>query len=185
MKLEMGTALEKALRDLKKAMKQERIEQEKGIGKELFLFASTLMPVINVDLLVLDWKKRVLLSWRDDPYSGTGWHVPGTCIRFRESLDESVKRCAKEELGTEVRFVPEPVKVYEFRLNTPRQIADQRERGHFITLVYRCEVPGGYRIENGGKNETEPGYLRWFDMLPNDLLPLQECYRKDWETLTK
>lgn len=48
-----------------------------GLPEELFLFATEITPMVNVDLLVRDDEGRILLAWRDDDIYGTGWHVPG------------------------------------------------------------------------------------------------------------
>ncbi|MDD5746082.1 MAG: NUDIX hydrolase, partial [Candidatus Omnitrophica bacterium] len=48
-----------------------------GLPQELFYYISSITPMINVDLLVKDEKGRTLLAWRDDRYSGRGWHIPG------------------------------------------------------------------------------------------------------------
>ena len=71
--------LTRAIRCFKDAMNHEGLNPEEGLGTEVFCFASTLMPVINVDLLTINDKKEILLSWRNYPHCGTGWHVPGGC----------------------------------------------------------------------------------------------------------
>ncbi len=179
-------SLTDAIRRLKSEMEKAGIRQEQGLGTELFHFSSTLAPVVNVDLFIMDADGRVLLSWRDDPHTGIGWHVPGTCIRFRETLEQSIQRCARTEIGTEVFHFAEPIKVYEFHWNTFRaELEDQRERAHFITLVYACRLPGGYDLSRQVQPEEKPGYLKWFDTIPDDFLPFQKCYREDWEQLKK
>lgn len=174
-----------AIDNLKHEMRNNGIRPENGLGTELFLFSSSLAPVVNVDLLIFNSKGQVLLSWRDDPYSGTGWHIPGSCIRFWEAIEESIVRCAGEEIGTErIEHTSGPIKVYEFIIKENRAvIRDQRERAHFITLVYRCALPDGFRIDDHNSGGMNVGSLSWFDDLPENLLPLQECYRKDWEQL--
>lgn len=180
----MNRVLSEVVDELKRAMEQHGVVPETGLGTELFLFASTLMPVVNVDLLIFDRQGRVLLSWRDDPHVGTGWHVPGRCVRFQETLGESIDRCAQEEIGTHLRHSAEPIKVYEFHWDEHREaLRDQRERAHFITLVYRCLIPDGYKIGQNETNEKTPGSLKWFDGIPDDILPLQKCYQRDWEEL--
>lgn len=177
-------SLTEAINNLKTEMKSAGIEQEHGLGTELFHFSSTLAPVVNVDLLITDENNRVLLSWREDDYTESGWHVPGSCIRFQETLEEAIQRCARTELGAEVEFAPEPIRVYEFHWNKHRPtIADQRERAHFITLVYACHLPGDYVLDKHNKTEGQVGFLRWFDDMPEDILPIQNCYIRDWEQL--
>ena len=107
-------SLTSAIQKLKDETEKEGIEQEKGLGTELFHFSSTLASVANVDLLITDNAGRVLLSWRDDFQTESGWHVPGSCIRFREPLEDAVERCARSELGAEVTHSVESIKVYEF-----------------------------------------------------------------------
>lgn len=178
--------LTEAIANLKIEMKYAGIEQERGLGTELFLFSSTLAPVVNVDLLIQDENERILLSWRNDVQTDSGWHVPGSCIRFRERLEDTIQRCAESELGTNVIHSVEPIKVYEFHWNGYRsKVKDQRERAHFITLLYACKVPHDYDLNQHNIPIGEPGHLEWFDTMPTDILPIQECYMKDWEELKR
>ncbi len=177
-------SLTEAIANLKSEMRAAGIEQEHGLGTELFHFSSTLAPVVNVDLLITDDQDRVLLSWRDDGQTGKGWHIPGSCIRFREILEDAIQRCASSELGCKVKHSIEPIKVYEFHWKTYRSdVADQRERTHFITLTYACKLSADYDLNAHNLPEGQPGYLRWFDTMPEDILPIQECYKRDWEDL--
>ncbi len=64
-----------------------------------------------------------MLSWRDDPYAGTGWHIPGGIIRFQETLETRIHKVAQTELGTDVTFDPVPIVFQEFIL------PEQRTRG--------------------------------------------------------
>lgn len=155
------------------------IRPEKGIGKDLFLLVSSLVPIVNVDLLVYNNKGQFLLTWRDDPHSGRGWHVPGGCIRFRETYEERIKKVAQKELGIpEIKYDKEPVKIFEIISHEHRDIENQNERAHFITLVYKCYAPEPFSIDNQKAKEGEIGYMAWFDHLPDNLLSIQSCYRE-------
>ena len=179
-------SITQAIRSLKEEMKREEIFPEKGLGTECFQFASTLMPVVNVDLLITNDRHEILLSWRNDPHCGMGWHIPGGCIRLMETVAERLQKTALSEIGTKVNTESDPIKIYEiFSRNYRDGITDQKERAHFITLAFKCKVPQGYVIP---KEKTIPGVagsLQWFDDLPDDLLQVQECYRKDWENIKK
>src|SRR5258705_8683005 len=64
-----------------------RIESQidtRALPEELFLFISRITPLINVDLLIQDYGKGTLLTWRSDRFFGPGWHVPGGIIRHKE-----------------------------------------------------------------------------------------------------
>lgn len=177
-------SIEQAIKELKSEMQSEGIIPETGLGNELFLFSSTLAPVINVDLLIINDKKQILLSWRNDPHCGIGWHIPGGCIRFKETIEERIQKTAKVEVGYEVEYSKEPVKIFEiFTKQNRENIIDQRERAHFITLVYKCRLPKESDIECNNKKCGEVGYLKWFDVLPENLLDVQECYRNCWNEI--
>ncbi len=161
-------------------MSADGVVAERGLGPELFHFVSSLTPIINVDLLVYNRKGQILLSRRDDPYCGIGWHIPGGCIRFKETFESRIRKVAEEELGlSDFTFDKEPIKVFEIKWNMDRQeLENQNERAHFITLVFKCQASCNYQINNKGKQESEAGYLQWFDKLPDDLLSIQNCYRQ-------
>ena len=176
--------LTEIIQSLKNIMNEEGVFPEKGLGKELFCFASTLIPIVNVDLLILNKKKEILLSWRDDPHCGTGWHIPGGCIRFKEKVSERIQKTARTEIGTQVVFTAEPVRVFEiFSKNDRPGIEDQRERAHFISLVYLCNVPEDYSIPKEKQIPGKAGTLKWFAELPEDMIQFQNCYQKNWNTI--
>jgi len=176
-------SLADAIQSLKDETMKMGIDAKAGLGTELFHYASTLMPIVNVDLIILNENKQVLLSWRDDPYTGVGWHIPGSCVRYKERLEGAVQRCAINEIGIQVICEEQPCALFQLICNRQREIVDQNERAHFITLSFRCHVPEEYQINNDKKRETDPGYLKWFDELPEDLLPEHECYRDKWDEI--
>ncbi len=55
------TTLSNCIANLRQQMAEEGIDPRKGLGRELFLFASSLMPIVNVDLLVYNSKGQFLL----------------------------------------------------------------------------------------------------------------------------
>ena len=137
-----------------------------------------------MDLLVVDQQGRVLLSCPNDYHTDIGRHVPGSCIRFREIIEEALQRCAKSAFSTTIIHFTEPIKVYEFHWNTYRShVIDQRERTHFITLVYACKLAGAYAFDKHNLPKGEPGHLEWFNTMSEDILPIQRCYKNDWEQL--
>lgn len=174
-----------AIENLKEEMIKEGIQPETGLGTDLFLFSSTLAPVVNIDLLITNSRKQILLAWRNDPHCGTGWHFPGGCLRFKERLEERLQKTAMSELGTTVLFDEEPIKTFEIFSDDYREgIQDQRERAHFITLVYKCWLPQSWELERNNVTPGNPGYLRWFDALPENLLSVQDCYRASWHEIS-
>lgn len=160
-------------------LNRNHIDPSKGLGTDLFLAASCLVPIVNVDLLVYNTKGQFLLTWRDDNHCGTGWHIPGGCIRFKETFEERIRKVAKCELGlSDFTFDKVPLNVFEIIDNDRREIDYQNERAHFIALAYKCYAPDSYVIDNGGKKEGDVGFIRWFDRLPRDFLKIQSCYKE-------
>ena len=115
----------------------------------LFRFVTEVTATTNVDLLILDAEKGVLLAWRADSF-GTGWHVPGSIIRHREEIAHRILACAQEEIGCEVEAADRPVALV--------QIFDNR--GHSISLCYPSVLRGqpAKRVISDG-DQPEPGDL--------------------------
>ncbi len=155
-----------------------KLDARNGLPEDLFLLVSTLTPIPNVDLLIRDKKGRILLAWRDDPYYGRGWHIPGGCIRFGETMAQRLQRTAVSELGCEVEFEPEPLTVRDVLRGPMPGLANPDIRGHNLTVLFRCSLPKGYRIDNRGKSETDPGFLKWFEKIPDNLLWVHHVYKE-------
>jgi ADP-ribose pyrophosphatase YjhB (NUDIX family) len=142
-----------------------------GLPEDIFRFISRITPLINVDLLIQDDAGGTLLTWRDDEYFGAGWHVPGGIIRYKEVAADRVRACAREELGTEVGFDPVPILVSE-------TIRDRKDRGHFISLLYRCKLLAP--PDERRRTQLDPpqrGQWMWHHRCPSNLLVVQSRYR--------
>ena len=147
-------------------------DPHQGLPEEAFLFVSRVTPLVNVDLLIQDDDGRTLLTWRDDELCGSGWHVPGGIIRYKEMAADRIRACALGELGAEVTFESTPVLLYE-------AILDQRTRGHFISMLYRCRLltlPDARR--EGRSNPPARGEWRWHHSCPHDFLTVQAPYAR-------
>lgn len=161
--------------DIKEAVKfldNETGNPQNGLSDEVFYFVSRMTPLVNVDLLIKDEKGRVLLSWRDDEHSGKGWHLPGGIIRVKETLEDRLQKVAINEIGVNVEFDPEPL--------TFRQIIhpERKNRCHFISFLYNCSLSGDFVPDNKELNEKSPGYLKWHENCPLDLLDCHKPYKK-------
>ena len=146
-------------------------DPSKGLPDEIFYYISRTTPLVNVDLLVTDENGRTLLAWRDDAYSGKGWHVPGGIVRWRETLETRLQKVAESEIGTKVNFEATPIAVHQF-------IHPEREnRSHFVTLLYRGFLPGTFVPQNKGLSAGDPGYLLWHASCPEIMVKCHEIYR--------
>jgi len=159
---------------MKKALKiidDHASNPEQGLPEEIFLFISRKTPMINVDLLIKDEKGRILLAWRKDKYSGAGWHVPGGIIRYKEKIEKRIKEVARLEIGVPVKFDKTPIAINQF-------ILKQKERAHFISLLYNCFLESGFMPKNKGLKPGDSGYLKWHSKPPANLIKVHEIYRK-------
>ncbi|MGA8029523.1 MAG: NUDIX domain-containing protein [Bryobacteraceae bacterium] len=152
----------------------DRIEQAtklpgEDLPEELFLFVSRVTPLVNVDLLIKDEEQRTLLTWRDDDYYGAGWHVPGGIIRYKERAEDRVRKVAETEIGCAVEFDPTPEKVVE-------SIAEQRNRGHFVSLLYRCRLAGEPDPARRAGKSPKRGEWAWHSRCPAELIAAQQMY---------
>lgn len=146
-------------------------DPKQGLPQEVFFFASRITPMVNVDLLIKDKNGRTLLSWRDDQYAGTGWHLPGGIVRFKEKLETRILKVAQKEIGRPVKFNPLPIAINQI-------ICQHNTRGHFISLLYNCSLSARFIPKNTGLSEKEAGYLKWHDFCPKNLVKCHKMYRK-------
>jgi ADP-ribose pyrophosphatase YjhB (NUDIX family) len=139
------------------------------LPEELFLFVSTITPLVNVDLLIKDERDRTLLTWRDDAFYGAGWHLPGGIIRYKEPAQQRIQKVADEELGCAVFAELVATLIGE-------NFSEHRERGHLISLLYRCRLASEPAPSLQAGETPHPGQWRWHTKPPEDLLPVQHVY---------
>jgi ADP-ribose pyrophosphatase YjhB (NUDIX family) len=145
-------------------------DPRRGLPEEVFRFVSRVTPLPNVDLLIQDPRLGTLLTWREDEFFGTGWHLPGSVIRYKETAADRVRACARCELGADVTFDDTPLAVAE-------GIGEQDTRGHHIALLFRCRLitePDPSR--RAAQAPPLPGQWRWHPRCPADLLETQRSY---------
>lgn len=138
---------------------------------DIFLLVSRLVPLFTVDLWIEDGGGRVLLTWRDDAHFGRGWHIPGSALRFGETIAHRLHECAREEVGALISCDPAPMALLEEI--TPHT----RTRGHNVSAAYRCSLltpPDPTRAYRGGT--PQPGQWAWHATCPPDLLPVHHVY---------
>jgi ADP-ribose pyrophosphatase YjhB (NUDIX family) len=149
------------------------LDAKQGLPQELFYFVSRMTPMVNVDLLIKNKVGQTLLTWREDEFYGPAWHIPGGIIRFKERIEDRIAKVANSEVGCGVRFSADPINVRGM-INTNRDI-----RGHFISLVYLCELDGVPTPSNEAKADTPlAGQWLWHNFAPKNLISVHEPFRK-------
>lgn len=149
---------------------------EQGLPEEVFLMISALVPLPNVDLLILDRIKGILLSWRDDPFFEKGWSVPGGCLRFGESMMMRLQATAQKEIGQQVNVLAGPLTVRDAIRGDCKNLPYPRMRGHNIAVPFLCRLTKNFNCEMQKKQKGENGYLQWFRRIPSNILPIHHIY---------
>jgi colanic acid biosynthesis protein WcaH len=163
-----------ALADAVAALDHAAPNPSEGLPNEVFYYVSRTTPLINVDLLIKDERGRTLLAWRDDPFCGSGWHIPGGIIRHKETIETRLQKVALHELGQSVDYDSQPIKMTEM---IQHHMVD---RSHFISLLFSCRLIDGFEPSNQGLSPTSPGYLKWHDRCPDDLIACHQVHYKDF-----
>ncbi len=90
-----------------------------------------ILPSAACEIIVSDRKQGFLLTYRKDKF-WKGWHFPGSVLRNHEEFVGALKRIAKEELDSDLRFYK-----FLFPMNYSRG-----KRGHSVTFVFWCALKG-------------------------------------------
>ncbi len=135
--------LSKELEDAVELLRNAELDARNGMTEELFWMISALVPIPNVDLLVMNERGQLLLSRRNDDFFEKSWHIPGGCLRYGEELTVRVQETAKRELGCEVEFDVEPLAVRNVLRGDNNLQTHPKERGHnslrFFTVAI-CQM---------------------------------------------
>ena len=142
-------------------------DPDSGLPEEVFLLASRITAMVNVDLLIRNDSNETLLTWRGGSYYSPGWHIPGGIVRYKESMYERIKQVAKLELGTEVDFRLTPILVNEI-IRSPERV----NRGHFISFLFDCQ------LISEPIQQPQHGEWKWHEECPSDLIPVHMMYKE-------
>ena len=107
--------MDQKIADAIETLRRAQIDSRCGLPEELFYLVSSLTPIPNVDLWITDGENRVLLAWRKDLFYDEGWHIPGGCIRYGETMLERLHKTALKEIGSDVTVDPIPVSYTHLR----------------------------------------------------------------------
>lgn len=108
--------------------------ESKRLTDEEFLNIFKKVPRLCIDLLI-ETDKGILFTKRSiEPYKEQ-WHLPGGSVLMNETLEESVKRIGKYELGVEVKSL---------KLEGVVEFFNEGERKtHSVSLVFNTQITSG------------------------------------------
>lgn len=143
---------------------------KKGLPTDIFYFIGRMTPYVNVDVLIKSKIYGTLLTWREDPHTGNGWHIPGGIIRFKEKIEKRIFKVGKTELGINISKFEGPIEMNQM-------ISSKKERSHFISLLYSCKLSENELnkiLTICKKNEK----IKFFKKPPKNLLKMHNIYKK-------
>jgi ADP-ribose pyrophosphatase YjhB (NUDIX family) len=159
------------MKEIIKSLENSIGDSRKGLPDDIFYFVGRLTPFVNVDLLIKHPTYGILLTMRDDLHAGKGWHFPGGIIRFKESWDSRVREVAKIELNCKIFKAEGPVAVNQIIAS------QQKERAHFISLLFECYLEDREFNLLLNKSKKGPNKINFFKHPPDNLLSWHEIYR--------
>ena len=133
-------------------------------------------PLLTVDAIIITDGKEinysknsiVLIKRKNDPFRGM-WALPGGFVDCGETVEDAVKREAKEETGIDV-LIEELVGVFSDPGRDPR--------GHTVSVCFLCSVSPAWNGEM--RADTDALDVRKFgiDKLPELAFDHKEILRK-------
>lgn len=134
-------------------------QPKQDIPQLIFDALATFMPFIAVEVIVVNRKGEMLLTWREDRY-WRGWHFPGGLLRFGESFEERLQKTVRRELG---------VKIKSHKFLAPKNYG-RHERGHDVSLLFLCQLTGS------------PKRGQFFKTMPREIITVHQSL---WQELRK
>lgn len=129
------------------------------LSDEDYDFIYSRVPRICADILFVNPKGHVLMTKRTiEPYIDY-WHLPGGRVKFRESVEDALKRVAKAEIGVDLTGEQNLVGYCEY----PDEVQKEQPR-HSISLVHIYEVDDDIEISSGDK-------YQWCSEMPGLVIP--------------
>lgn len=127
----------------------------KKLPQKLFLQTFKYVPRVAFNLLVRNKSGEILLAKRLSPPFADSWHMPGSYLLRGETINECIKRIAKDELGIDLNGQDtEFLGLFED--------LDKDPRGHVIDIVYGALVKGKIQFKPLGETKE----LKFFKKLP-------------------
>jgi 8-oxo-dGTP diphosphatase len=107
---------------------------------------------------------HVLLLHKESPAYGVRYALPGGSQELGETLEATLQRECKEEIGTPV-VINDLIHIADFF--KPRETIPVTYR-HVVEFLFSCSVPDDYQAGNGYRPDKHQAGVRW---IPLERLP--------------
>ncbi|MEK6811963.1 MAG: NUDIX domain-containing protein [Nanoarchaeota archaeon] len=129
---------------------------KKRLTEKEFKSIYTRVPRLCVEIIIVN-KKGILLTKRSiEPFNGL-WHFPGGGVFFQETINQAIKRVAKNELGISV---------------TPQKFLGYAEYPHdgfrhSVSLVFKCKISK----KEKPRAIEQADDINFFNKIPKAIIP--------------
>ncbi len=120
--------------------------------------------MIGSPIIIINPEGKILLGKRSDNllFYPSLWGLPGGALE-KETMENSVKREAREELGVDVEIIKRAENIYENLPNKQCPI-------HTVDIVYYCKIING----KAPQPRDETSEVRWFN--PYEIEKMELAY---------
>lgn len=134
------------------------------IPQDQFQRMVELMPLVSIDLVIINHKKEVLLGLRNNRPAKGYWFVPGGRILKDELITVALNRIAFKELNIDTfeinGFLPRFLGVYE-HLYSDAFVGDVGISTHYVVLGFELLAPERFELTQHDEQHTA---LEWWPM---------------------
>jgi ADP-ribose pyrophosphatase YjhB (NUDIX family) len=139
----------------------------KRLSKRDYDYIFSRVPRICAELVVKNNQGIALTKRAIEPWKGF-WHLPGGTIYFGESVENAVKRIAKQELGIAVKI--EKLLGY---IEYPHEVR-RGKRNHSITFDFLVKP-----LSKNLKTDDQATEAKFFKKLPKKTVPPQARFLRE------
>lgn len=137
----------------------------KRLPNKEFKYIYGKVPRLCVEVIIQS-KDGIVLSKRDISPAKGMWHIPGGTVLFGESLENAVKRIAKEETGLTIKVL----KMISFIEYSPTHALNHSIGLAFVSNILSGKLRGCYQAKE----------IEFFKTIPENTIPEQEKFLKDY-----
>lgn len=125
---------------IESAQRTSAIADRESLPEELFRRVVAHAPLVAIDLVVQDGKRRLLLGWRRNPPARGYWFVPGGRVRKGETLAEAFMRISETELGKAFQLEQSIFMGVYQHFYSDNFRGEAKASTHYITLAHKLRA---------------------------------------------
>lgn len=125
------------------------------------------VPRLTVDLIIKSGESVLLTLRESDGWEGQ-WHFPGGTVYLGQSIEDTIHRIAKEELGSEIA---------KFQFVGYIEYLSEKEKrgyGYSTSLAFVCEIK-----TNNIVLDSKASKYNYFEKIPEKIIEEQGIFLKE------